>query len=141
MIFRPATLEDADAIFILVCRMVEDTAFTQPTLGKVQRIIKNNYLECALLDGVMAGFMAGHVAETFLNNEKNAYDNGLFVAPEFRGKPIAVRLIKNFEVWAKAQGAKTIWLSQSVGQNKEKTLHFFERLGYSCQGFTTCKKL
>lgn len=141
MIFRPATTEDADAIFALVCRMVEGTAFSEPTLEKVQRIIKNNYMECTLIDGVMAGFMAGHVAETFLNNEKNAYDNGLFVAPEFRGKPIAVRLIKNFEAWAKAQGAENVWLSQSVGQNKEKTLHFFERLGYVCQGFTTCKKL
>jgi GNAT superfamily N-acetyltransferase len=141
MIFRPATLADADLIVALVGRMVYGTAIAMPTLAKVQRIITKNYLECVFDGDVLAGFMAGHVGETFLNSEVNAYDNGLFIAPEYRGGFAAVKLIKNFEAWAKTQGAQNVWLSQSVGQNQEKTLHFFERLGYVCQGFTTCKKL
>lgn len=141
MIFKLARLEDAELICSLVARMVYGTAIAQPTIAKVQHIIKNNYLECVFDGNILAGFMAGHVGETFLNSEINAYDNGLFVAPEYRGGSSAIKLIKNFETWAKAQGASNIWLSQSVGQNQEKTLHFFERLGYVCQGFTTCKKL
>lgn len=141
MIFRQATIDDSERIFNLVCRMVYGTSIAQPTLQKIQRIIKNNYLECVFDGDTLAGFIGGHLSETFLNNQKNAYDNGLFVAPEYRGGTIAVRLIKNFETWAKSNGAEYIWLSQSVGHNTEKTLHFFERLGYACQGFTTCKKL
>jgi GNAT superfamily N-acetyltransferase len=141
MIFRPATLADADLIVALVERMVYGTAIAIPNPAKVQRIIAKNYLECVFDGDVLAGFMAGHVGETFLNSEVNAYDNGLFIAPEYRGGSAAVKLIKNFEAWAKTQGAQNVWLSQSVGQNQEKTLHFFERLGYVCQGFTTCKKL
>lgn len=141
MIFKPATLEDSGKIFKLVCTMVGSSMVAAPTLAKIEKVIKNNYLECAWNDGVLIGFMAGHVSETFLNNEKNAYDNGLFIAPEYRGGTTAFRLVAHFEAWAKAQGAVNVWLCQSIGHKQEKTLRFYEHLGYTCQGFNTCKKL
>lgn len=141
MIFRKATAEDIPEIASVVARMVEGTKFLPPTHNKLRRVVANWYTECVWIDGRLAAFMAGTACETFLNDEFNAYEKGLFVVPEHRGGTLAVRLVKNFEAWARAQGAKKVWLGQSVGQNQKKTLRFFERLGYESQGFTTCKEL
>jgi len=141
--YRPATISDANQLLALATEMTQDTAFAPPTVEKVCRLISRpfGYVECAIVDGVIVGFMCGYIGETFLNTQVNAYEQGVFVASKHRGGTIAVRLIKNFESWAKAQGAQNVWLGQSVGQKQESTLKFFERLGYTCQGFITCKKL
>lgn len=142
-IFRPAVAADAPALVRLVTRMVEGTKFAPPTEDKVLRVIQrpHAYFTLAVMDDEIVGFMAGYIGETFLNHEVNAYEQGLYVVPEHRGSTIAVRLVREFEAWARARGAKNIWLGQSVGQDQGQTLHFFERLGYECQGFITCKTL
>lgn len=142
-ILRPIVSADAPAMVRVVTRMVEGTKFAPPTEDKVLRMIQrpNGFASCAVVGGEIVGFMAGYIGETFLNHEVNAYEQGLYVVPEHRGSTIAVRLVREFEAWARARGAKNIWLGQSVGQDQEQTLHFFERLGYECQGFITCKTL
>jgi len=141
--YRPPTVDDAAELCALAARMTEGTAFAPPTEEKVHRLITRpfGYGECAVVNGQIVGFMCGYIGETFLNNQVNAYEQGLFVAPEHRGGTISVRLVRNFEQWSKAHGAENLWLSQSVGQKQNSTLNFFERLGYSCQGFITCKSL
>lgn len=141
--YRRATSTDAPELLQLATCMTEGTAFAPPTLEKVSRLIArpNGYGECAVADGVIVGFLCGYVSETWLNNQVNAYEQGLFVAPEYRGGSTAIRMVKNFEAWARANNAENIWMGQSVGQKQDSTLRFFERLGYTCQGFTTHKKL
>lgn len=140
--YRPATLRDIPQIVEVVTRMVEGTKFAPPTEKKIERFITGDYYhEGIWIDDKLIAFMAGRVSETFLNNEFNAYEMGVFVLPEYRGTRHSVRLIRNFEDWARVKGAKNVWLGQSVGQRQNETLHFFERLGYECQGFITCKKL
>lgn len=141
MIYRPAVITDIPQIREVVGRMVAGTCFAPPTEQKLARIVANYYTECVFHEDALIAFMTGQLSETFLNDEVNAYEKGLFVVPEHRGGSIAVRLVKNFETWARKNGASNIWLGQSVGQNQDKTLHFFQRLGYECQGFITCKKL
>ena len=141
MIFRPGTVADLPQAMSAITLMVEGTAFAPPVESKLRWAIQNWYTEIAWDGDVLAGFMVGNISETFLNNERNAYEKGLFVLPSHRGGSIAIRLIRNFEAWAREQGASQIWMGQSVGQNMESTLHFFQRLGYECQGFMTCKKL
>lgn len=142
-IFRPAVAADAPALVRLVTRMVEGTKFAPPTEDKLLRVIQrpHAYFTLAVMDGEIVGFMVGYLSEALLNHEVNAYEQGLYVAPEHRGATIAVRLVREFEAWARARGAKNVWLSQSVGHKQEQTLHFFERLGYERQGFVTCKTL
>jgi GNAT superfamily N-acetyltransferase len=141
--YRPPTTDDAAELCALATQMTAGTAFAPPTEEKVRRLIARpfGYGECAVVNGQIVGFMCGYIGETFLNNQVNAYEQGLFVVPEHRGGTISVRLVRNFEQWAKAHGAENLWLSQSVGQKQNSTLSFFERLGYSCQGFITCKSL
>ncbi len=141
MIFRPGTVADLPQAMSAITLMVEGTAFAPPVESKLRWAIEHWYTQGAWEGELLVGFMVGTVSETFLNNERNAYEKGLFVLPSHRGGTTAMKLIRNFEAWAKEQGAANIWLGQSVGQNMQATLKFFERLGYKCQGFTTCKKL
>jgi GNAT superfamily N-acetyltransferase len=142
VIYRPATLDDVPEIVGVVTQMVAGTAFAPPTAAKVARFIGgNSYHESVWNDGRMVAFMCGYASETFLNDEFNAYERALFVLPEHRGGSIAVRLVRNFELWARTMGCKNVWLGQSVGQNIDSTRRFFERLGYECQGFMTRKSL
>lgn len=143
--YRAPTLGDAQELCDLVKEMTDGTAFAPPTLNKVQNLIKRlgtiGYGECAVKDGKIVGFFCGYIGETFLNNQVNAYEQGLYVTPEHRGGSIAIRLIKHFEDWARLRGAHNVWISQSVGQKTDSTLKFFERLGFTCQGFITFKQL
>ena len=143
MIYRHANAADVPQVLRVVSLMVEGTMFQPPTERKLARFIADaaSYHQGVWLGERLIAFMCGTISETFLNDEVNAYEKGLFVLPEHRGGSISVRLVRNFEEWAKQAGATNIWLGQSVGQNMESTLRFFERLGYACQGFTTCKKL
>jgi len=143
--FRTATINDAEELLELATQMTKDTAFAPPVLDKIKKIILRGdwgYGQCAVLnDTKIIGFMCGYVGETFLNHQVNAYEQGLFVHPDFRGGTTVVRLIRNFEEWARKKNAANIWLGQSVNYKRESMLTFFERLGYKCQGFTTHKKL
>ena len=145
IIYRRPTPTDAQELLQLGTRMTEGTAFAPPTLEKVNKLIARpssyGYGECAVADGVIVGFFCGYVGETYLNNQINAYEQGVFIAPEYRGGSIAFRMVKNFEAWARAKNAENVWMGQSVGQKQDSTLRFFERLGYACQGFMTHKKL
>jgi len=141
MIYKQGDIDQIPQIIDVVTKMVVGTKIAPPSQKKLERIIQHFYTEGVWDGDKLVAFMAGQLSETFLNDEINAYEKGLFVLPEYRGGSTAFRLVKNFEAWARSKGAAYVWMGQSVGQNKEKTLHFFERLGYECQGFTTCKKL
>lgn len=141
MIFRRAVDGDIPEIVAVVTRMVEGTKFSPPTPAKMAWVIAHWYNEGVWSDDGLIAFMVGAVSETFLNEERNAYEKALFVLPEHRGGSVAFRLVRNFEAWAIECGAVKIWLGQSVGQNQDSTLRFFERLGYQRQGFITCKTL
>lgn len=141
MIYRRATLDDIPEIIEVVTRMVLGTKFRPPTAKKLSQIVQTYYTEGAWFEGQLIGFMCGRLSECFMNDEVNAYESGLFVAPEFRGSRVAVRLVRNFETWAKARGAQNVWMGQSVGHRIFKTMSFYHHLGYDCQGFNACKPL
>jgi GNAT superfamily N-acetyltransferase len=143
VIYRPADMADIPAILGIVTRMVEGTAFRPPTEAKMRRLVAMGtyYTEGVWNGEHLVGFMCGNLSETFLNDEVNAYDKGFYVVPEHRGGTIAVRLLRNFERWARSNGAANVWICQSVAHEIDATRHYFERLGYECQGFNMRKKL
>lgn len=141
MIYRPATQDDVPQIMALVTEMVAGTAFSPPVEEKLRRLVANSYTELALMGDELVAFMCGIVCETFINHDRQAYDRGLFVAPAHRGTRTAVRLIRNFEAWARQRGASAVWLGQSVGHRVDDTLRFYQALGYECQGFNARKPL
>lgn len=141
--YRLAAISEVQDYIRLLDRMVEGTKFLPLTPAKAERLAtrQNGFCMGAWDGDRLVGFINGYVGETFLNEEFNAYEQGWYVLPEYRGGTIALRLIKAFEGWAKGRGAAKLWLGQSVNHRQDSTLRFFERLGYECQGFITCKDL
>lgn len=88
----------------------------------------------------VAGFFVGHVAVNYFNRRKSAYDLLLFVPPDRRGGYAAVKLIRAYENWSRKRGASEIYLGVTTGVEEERTVNFYERLGYQKTGTLLKKK-
>jgi GNAT superfamily N-acetyltransferase len=143
MELRVVSAAELPALVPFVGAMLEGTKFQPPSMEKSLRLLSRpNGFAVAAWDGDQPiGLMLGYVGEMYLNDDVCAWEQGLFVAPERRGGTLALRLIRIFEQWAKQRGASKVWLGQSVNHRRDSTLKFFERLGYECQGFITCKDI
>lgn len=84
-------------------------------------------------NGEMTGVMFGQLTTPWVSNDLIAVDVILYVKPSYRGRAVSLNLIKNYEAWAKANGAKAIQLSVSSGVDQEKTLTIYSKLGYTPQ--------
>lgn len=91
--------------------------------------------------GNRCGFFIGTLADQFFGDDLIGMDMGVYIEPEHRGGMGAVRMVQAFESWAKANGAKEIYLSQSSGVDIDKTVRFYEGLGYNKAGFVTKKRI
>lgn len=89
---------------------------------------------------IIGGFM-GAVTYSFFGDDVIASDFALYIEPEHRGGMGAVRLVRDFESWAIGLGAKEIYIGQSTGVEPERTVQFYERLGYQKVGYTTRKEV
>ncbi|WP_252152443.1 GNAT family N-acetyltransferase [Acinetobacter terrae] len=63
-----------------------------------------------------------------------AFDYCLFVRPENRGSRTAYLLIKAFIEWAKEAGANWIQCGTATGLQTEKTVRFYEKMGFTHTG-------
>lgn len=80
--------------------------------------------------GVIVGFILGFCTEHYFTTEKIASDMAVYVLPEFRGGSHVARLIKGFANWAKSQGAKSVSLGISTGNDVERIAQLYEALGF-----------
>lgn len=92
-------------------------------------------------DGVCHGIMAGWALQNFYNDELCARDMILYVRKEKRGGTTAMRMVKEFERWAKEVGAKEITIGISAAIDNDKATRFYNALGYSHRGVTLSKEV
>jgi GNAT superfamily N-acetyltransferase len=85
-------------------------------------------------DEKLVGALLGYISEFFFGSDLIASDSGWFILPEYRGSRSAVRLLKNFQAWAKANGAKEVAMGVSTDVNPEKTGALLQKLGYKHVG-------
>jgi hypothetical protein len=91
-------------------------------------------------DEVYGGFL-GTVGWTFFCREKLARDMGWWVKPEKRGSVAAISLLRDFEAWARAKGARKAMIGQTGVIDIIKTTELFKHCGYKICGFNTVKDL
>jgi hypothetical protein len=89
---------------------------------------------------VLGGFF-GAITETAFFVEKGARELLWFIRKSRRGSMAAVMLVRDFEAWATARGARTFFLSQSTAVEIEQTRRLYEKLGYLVCGVNTFKKV
>lgn len=73
---------------------------------------------------------------------KAASDLLLYVKPEKRGTPIAMRLVRMYEIWAKNLGVDYLMIGQSTAVgNMDRVGKFYEKLGFQKTGLNLTKGL
>ena len=85
------------------------------------------------------GMFLGVIVPHFFGSDLMANDLCLFVKKKYRGGTAAPRLVKAFEKWAFASGAKVLRYGVSTGVEAERTLKLYEKLGYKQTGYLVDK--
>jgi hypothetical protein len=104
-------------------------------------LVPDRYFRIAVRGKELLGGFYGHVRRTFFCDEILAHDLGWWVKQSARGGMAAVLLLKDFEEWARAQGARKIMVGQSTATNIEQTTKLYKHLGFRVIGFNTVKDL
>jgi GNAT superfamily N-acetyltransferase len=81
------------------------------------------------------------IAERFFSDERYVTDLTLYVKPEHRGGRVFFRLVRAVEDWARGQGVMDLALGVSTAIHPEATVHAYQRLGYTLDGYTLTKTL
>jgi len=131
-VIRPATMQDIPRIIDLIEKLA--AAVNGLTVDR----IKTGETLAGLLvdpDGVVlvsgGGFIAGRVAETFINRDRVAFEMGWF-AEDRSG----LRLLRAFEAWARERGASMIAMSCAGGTARR----ILERAGYEAKEIKMVKR-
>jgi len=90
-------------------------------------------------DGHIVGMFLGFVTEHYFGGDRMASDLALYVVPEERGGTAGVRLIKDFEGWARETGAVECVIGVNTGLTVERTKGLLEKMGYAMSGVTMRK--
>jgi hypothetical protein len=97
------------------------------------------YLRLWLHEGEVVGGLWGFLAEPYWTTDRIAYDRAWFMTR--RGSLSAVRLLRDFERWAREMGARWIMPGQTTGVRVDETRELFCKLGYSVIGFNVMKAI
>jgi len=99
-------------IYALVDDALSEQPFYQDKIynkAKVMAIVDSCTRLEKVVDGKLVGFVLCRVADHPILDIKIAYNQLLYVTPEYRLKGIATDLFDQFKVWAKANGADQIY--------------------------------
>lgn len=103
--------------------------------------VPDRYFKLAVRDGVVLGGMLGTVRRTFFCDELLAHDMGWWVTESRRGQGAALKLLADFEDWARSMGARKVMIGQSTERNMEQITKLYRHLGFRLIGFNTVKDL
>jgi hypothetical protein len=118
-----------------------DWAKTESQLMLCNVSVPDRYFKLAVREGVLIGAMLGTIRRTFFCDELLAHDMGWWVPKSRRGQGAALKLLGDFEQWAREMGARKIMIGQSTEVNIQQTTKLYTHLGYRLIGFNTVKDL
>lgn len=81
------------------------------------------------------GTLIGVVDTDWRTGHKLAFEQGVYVLPEYRRSDAAKKLIHTFVEWAKNQDADRIQLGTMTGIQADKVVKLYESLGFSLVGY------
>jgi GNAT superfamily N-acetyltransferase len=137
-VIRRATPEDAAPMAALGARMHADSSFSSLSFdeNKVRRFLLSligspqGLVLVSERDGALQGGIVGMVYVEWFSNDLVAGDYALYLAPEARNGPTALRLIKEFVALARAKGAKQIRPGVSTGEAGAGAEKLYEHAGF-----------
>ena len=82
---------------------------------------------------IMGGF-AGRIGGDWFNKTKIAFDDVMYVKPEFRKTRAAYVLIQTFVGWAAAMGVNRIQCGTTTGVESRACIRLYEHFGFTQYG-------
>lgn len=80
--------------------------------------------------GRIAGFFLAAETTHFFGKDRYACDVAIYIAPEHRGGPGFLRMMKAYEAWCRIRGVKEINIGVSSGIAQGPTQKLYEKLGF-----------
>jgi GNAT superfamily N-acetyltransferase len=85
-------------------------------------------------DGAIVGVIWGYIAQHYFSEAWVATEYMFYVLPEFRGTPLAVRLLHAFRKWAENRGAAEVMICMTTGVDVEKFDRFLRKMKFDYVG-------
>lgn len=135
MIFRKARMSDLNQLVFMARKFWEESPYNGFSFAsdKIAAWFRNAIDDETCFVGVIAsdkvhGMIAGQLISPVFSHDKVAAEIAWYVHPDFRHSSVAMRLIKEYENWAKtAKVSNFSMLSTSPAVVKD----VYTRLGYS----------
>ena len=109
-------------------------------LGEIMLVDKRYFAIVAEEESKIIGMFMGYISEWPFGDEYIATDLLVYIDPLYRKGATGLRMLKEFEQWAKEQGVNQLRPGTSVG-NKKQLLSFYRRLGYKTVGYSFLKEV
>ena len=146
---RLATTADLDAIAEMAATFMDCTRYAAklaPTVNDFRSsfavILDQGRIWVAEIDGVVCGFLAAAIQPVWFSpGTRVALETAWWMDEAHRGRPEGVRLLLEFERWAKAEGTQAICMSDIVLEGESAAERILARLGYQVTERTFVKGL
>ncbi|MBI1450387.1 GNAT family N-acetyltransferase [Acinetobacter sp. FL51] len=76
------------------------------------------------------------ISKEWSTGQKVAYEQALYVLPEYRSTGAGRYLVQAFREWAEQAGADRIQIGTMTGIHVDKTVQLYESLGFELAGYT-----
>ena len=143
---RPATEADLPYLIMLANVMLAESSFSsvpfEPeafALTVIRLLDDQQFVMVAEKEGQIVGAMLGIATPFAFSYAMMAQDIALFVHPGARGRMISVRLIREFEKWAKAHNC--LQIRPVVSSGCEAACRLYGLLGYRPVGVSFVKEV
>ncbi|HHB1665919.1 TPA: N-acetyltransferase family protein [Acinetobacter baumannii] len=144
MQIRKATLDDVGTLVDFGKRLTKESpvfskqGFDENSAADLFAYLINKHESIFLaLDQYLnpIGTLIGVVDTDWRTGHKLAFEQGVYVLPEYRRSDAAKTLIHTFVEWAKTQDADRIQLGTMTGIHADKVVKLYESLGFSLVGY------
>ena len=146
---RQATEQDIEAIADMGMEFMSGTKYASvlpmyrdDARAAILQLASVGRVWVAVVDGRVRGFMAATIIPCWFSpRSRIALEHVWWMQPECRGRPESIRMLLEFERWAKEQGAQVACMSDLVLEAGSPAGSILQRLGYEVSERTFLKVL
>ncbi|HAV56900.1 MAG: GNAT family N-acetyltransferase [Acinetobacter sp. GWC1_38_13] len=141
---RAATLKDIETLVDFGKRLTKESpifskqGFSESGAREVFGLLIRRYGSIFIVSDEYSnpvGAVIGAINSDWRTGHKIAFEQGVYVLPEYRRSNAAKSLIDAFIGWSKLQNADRIQLGTMSGIQSEKVVNLYESLGFELRGY------
>ena len=150
MLVRTATLQDLDTLVDFGKRLTKEStrfekqgfseALAREFFAELIEKLNSIFLVCDEYSNPV-GTLIGAMSIEWRTGQKLAFEQGVYVLPEYRGTGAATDLIKTFKQWSAIHNADRIQIGTITGIQASRTVKFYEKLGFELVGYVLEKEI